>query len=775
MKKILWNEGWTFQSGKSSPVPVCLPHDAMLAGGRAKDAPSGQAGGYFLGGNYHYQKRFTALPEWRGKTVFFETEGIYPSAEIYLNGEKLGTCGYGYLSYRFPLQSLKYGGENVLDVKVSHTALPDSRWYSGGGMYRPVSLWVGGQEYIEADGIRVTTLAAEPARIRVDVACHGGGQVKVTILRKGEKVAEGAPGEFTIPGAALWSAETPNLYRCKAELVQQGGVVDEAAVLFGIRTLEWSARGLFVNGNSVKLRGGCIHHDNGILGARTFAESEFRRVRRLKDMGFNAVRSSHNPAGRYLLEACDRLGMYVMDEAWDMWDKPKTAHDYARSFPQNWSEDISRIVAQDYNHPCVILYSIGNEVTEPKNRRGVALGKQLIDRFHGLDATRPVTCGINITLLLLAKMGIDLTKRSESSDKAPKKEINSTAFNEMMSSRGEQMSKVSANFIADRISSPILDALDIAGYNYASARYEKEGKKHPNRPIIGTETYAHKLAENWRLVEAKDYLIGDFMWTAWDYLGEAGIGGWTWSDGPVGFDKPYPWLLADTGAFDILGNETAEAGNAAVIWNARPVPYIAVMPVSHPWDKVLVAMWRGSNALPYWSYKNCEGKETQVEVYSRGDTAELFLNGVSVGKEALCEYKAVFHPRYAPGELKAVAYDKTGRMIGESVLRSAEPDTRIQISPEKKLTDDDICYFSIDLVGANGEIECNADTILTVTAEGGELLAFGSANPKTEEDFLRGSYRTYYGRAQAVVRRTSDTVSVYVSGGSMEARCTIAF
>lgn len=772
MKKILWNEGWLFQSNNGSPVSVCLPHDAMLEQGRAKDAPSGQAGGYFLGGDYQYQKKFTAPPEWEEQTVFFETEGVYPSADIFLNGEKLGSCGYGYLSYRFPLGNLNYGGENVLDVRVSHTDLPDSRWYTGGGMYRPVSLWIGNREYIEPEGIRVTTLSTNPAKIHVDAACHGGEQVRVTIFHNGKEVAVGAPGEFTIPNAALWSADTPDLYSCKVELLCDGRVVDEDTVLFGIRTLEWSAKGLFVNGNSVKLRGGCIHHDNGILGARTFAESEYRRVKRLKAMGFNAVRSSHNPAGRYLLEACDALGMYVMDEAWDMWDKSKTPHDYAHSFPQNWREDISRVVAQDYNHPCVILYSIGNEVTEPKDKRGVALGKRLIERFHELDATRPVTCGINITLLLLAKMGIDLTKSSESADRAPKREINSTAFNEMMSSRGDQMSKVSANFIADRISSPILDALDIAGYNYASARYEKEGKKHPNRAIIGTETYAHKLAENWKLVEAKNYLIGDFMWTAWDYLGEAGVGSWTWADGPVGFEKPYPWLLADTGAFDILGNETAEAGNAAVIWNVRTTPYIGVMPANHPWDQVLVAMWRGSNALPYWSYKNCDGNETQVEVYSQGNTVELFLNGTSVGKELLREYKAVFHPRYAPGELKAVAYDEAGAVIGESVLRSANPDTRIRITPERKITGDDICYLSIDLVGANGEIECNADTTLTVTVEGGELLAFGSANPKTEDDFLRGSYRTYYGRSQAVIRRKGDAVSVHVTGGGMEAELT---
>ncbi|MCD8068569.1 MAG: DUF4982 domain-containing protein [Lachnospiraceae bacterium] len=500
-----------------------------------------------------------------------------------------------------------------------------------------------------------------------------------------------------------------------------------------------------------------------MLGARSYAESEYRRIRKLKEMGFNAIRSAHNPACRSMLEACDRLGVYVMDELWDMWDKSKTEFDYADRFIENYEKDIEKIAAKDYNHPSVIMYSIGNEVTEPAKPEGVELAKKLYAKVKKTDSTRPVTAGINLTLLFLATLE---NNPMEGGGEAPAtQEMNSTAYNEMVSMMGNRMTMAAAMPQADEVSSPVLDMLDIAGYNYAVSRYATEGEVHPDRIVVGSETYPYEIARTWPMVEKYPYLIGDFMWTAWDYLGETGIGGWSYDPEDIGFNKRYPWLLADTGAMDILGNDNAEAGLAAVVWGARKMPYIGVCPVNHPGVIPSKAIWRGSNALPYWSYTGCDGNDADVEVCTTGSRVELFLNGKSAGCEEVKDNQAYFHVKYESGELKAVAYDEAGTVLSESSLRSATGKTEICVTPEsEKVQKGDILYLAIDLTGENGEIECNRDTLLSVSVEGGELLAFGSACPKTEETFLAGQHTTYYGRSQAVVRVLSEEMTVTVSG-----------
>jgi Beta-galactosidase/beta-glucuronidase len=784
MNKVDFNTGWEFIADGGRAKQIKLPHDAMLEQGRHAEAPSKNSGAYFLGGKYEYVKTFIAPTEWESQDVFVEFEGIYPKAEVYLNGMDVGFCAYGYTGYRFELKNIAYGKENEIKVIVDHTKLPDSRWYSGAGIYRPVWLWHGAKEHIHPDGIRITTIATSPAQILVEVS-H---TVKETddlnflfsIAYDGKEVVAMASKEKSailhIPDAKLWDADHPELYDCSVTLQRGGMALDAYRTRFGIRKLTWSTAGFTVNGKTVLLKGGCIHHDNGILGAKSYAEADRRRIKRLKEYGFNAIRMSHNPAGKSLLDACDELGMYVMDEGWDMWTKTKNAHDYATRFEAHFKEDITAMVEKDYNHPSVIMYSIGNEVTEPADEKGIALGKELVRLFHEQDATRPVTAGINLTILFMVTMGIDMTQAPENqgnnqaADFLKNKPMDSTAFNEMMSGMGSKMTMAAASDGADSVSAPILDALDIAGYNYASSRYEMEGKKHPDRIVVGSETYAQDLPANWKLVEKLPYLIGDFMWTAWDYLGEVGIGAWTFEKDGIGFHKPYPWLLADTGAFDILGNDNAEAGMASVIWNERRTPYIGIVPVNHPGEVPAKAIWRGSMALPYWSYKGCDGNPAEVEVYSRGHSVELFVNGKSVGKEALVDYKAVFNTIYEHGMLRAIAYDANGGIIGESSLNSADNETAIRILPEEaNVSIGDVLYVDVAIVGKNGEIECNSDTCLTVKVEGGELLGFGSANPRTEESFLTGIYTTWYGRSLAAIRCESEKVNIQVSG---EGFCT---
>lgn len=778
MEKREFMENWLFGKAGNEKREICLPHDAMLEEGRSAESESGSACAYFLGGIYEYEKLFYVPDGWKEMDVCIEFEGIYPNAAVYLNDREIGRCAYGYKGFILKLDSLVYGQENKLKVVADNQQVPNSRWYSGAGIYRPVWLWTGKKKHILPDGIHVTTVSCDPAQILVEVRhTKEAGNIRIEILDDGNVIAEGSgeKAEISIPDAKLWSSEKPNLYQCRVMLIDGEGILDVQTVQFGIRIVQWSSNGLFISGESVLLQGGCIHHDNGILGAKCFEKSEWRKIRRLKEFGFNAVRSSHNPISKAALEACDALGMYVMDETWDMWYQTKNAYDYANYFEENYKDDIKAVIEKDYNHPSVIMYSIGNEVTEPTEEKGVGLGKEMIDICHRLDPSRPVTAGINITLMLMSlvmsgKMEIpgEASGREEVGVQLDMKDadrMDSTAYNQMISEMGKRMNEASAMPVADGISSPILDALDIAGYNYASARYEMEDKLHPKRVVVGTETFPYDLVSNWEKVKQKDYLIGDFMWTAWDYIGEAGIGAWTYHNDAKTSDRPYPWKLADTGAFDILGNDNAEAGLASVIWGKRKTPYIGVVPVNQDRDKLVKSVWRGSNALPYWSYKGCEGKTAKVEVYSDAYEIELFVNEKSYGRKQTKDLKAVFEPVYEEGTVRAAAYDEKGTCIAQSSLRSADRKTQIRICPEEELpAKNEILYIDILITGENGEIECNSDTCLSVCVEGGQLLGFGSANPRTEENYLEGRYTTYYGRSQAVVKCLGDSLKISVSG-----------
>lgn len=381
--------------------------------------------------------------------------------------------------------------------------------------------------------------------------------------------SEGADVELELPDARLWDAAHPNLYRCRAVLQEEGSVADETQTVFGVRKVEWSSKGLFINGKRTLLRGGCIHHDNGILGAAAHAASDRRKVKKLKEAGFNAVRSAHNPANAALLEACDEYGIYVMDESWDMWYNHKNKYDYASKFMENYRADLKAMVERDYNHPSVIMYSIGNEVSEPAAKKGVVLAEKMTDYLHALDGGRAVTGGMNLMIISRSAKGSGIYKEDggRNDEKQQKMNgMNSTVFNMITSMVGTGMNKGANSKKADAVTSPVLDALDIAGYNYASGRYPLEGKAHPDRLIVGSETFPQDIVKNWRMVRKYPYLAGDFMWAAWDYLGETGIGAWAYTPDGKGFEKPYPWLLADVGAIDILGNPNGELYLAQAAW-----------------------------------------------------------------------------------------------------------------------------------------------------------------------------------------------------------------
>ncbi|MBQ5986112.1 MAG: DUF4982 domain-containing protein, partial [Clostridia bacterium] len=361
--------------------------------------------------------------------------------------------------------------------------------------------------------------------------------------------------------------------------------------------------------------------------------------------------------------------------------------------------------------------------------------------------------------------------RDESGDKKMQG-MNSTMFNMLASMIGPGMNRAASSKKADAATSTSLDLLDICGYNYASGRYPLEGKAHPNRIVVGSETFPQTIAQNWAAVKQYPYLVGDFMWTAWDYLGEAGIGAWGYTPDAKGFNKPYPWLLADTGAFDILGDPNGEAFWASAVWGALNAPAICVQPINHD-TKLVKAVWRGTNAIPSWSWAGCKGKKAAVEVYFDAARIELYLDGKKLANAKVKDCRAMFNVNYAPGKLEAVAFDASGREIARNALETAEAPLHIAIHPEvAEAKAGEIVYLPITLEGANGVVESNADRKLSVTVEGGELLGFGSANPRTEERFDAGEYTTYYGRALAVVRAGSNT-KVIVTDGEKSAHVEI--
>lgn len=760
MKKVSFNENWICNG-----IPVTLPHDGQILEKRSPEASDG-GHGYFPGGIYTYEKTFTAPAEWEGKKVLAEFEGVYKNSTVFLNGRAIGGHKYGYTTFAVELIGLHYGEENTLKVIADNSLLPNSRWYSGSGIYRPVWLYVGEAQGIAYQGIKITTLSLSPARIRVETKAEK--EVSIEILDGDAAIAFGKEQicELDIPDAKLWSDETPYLYTCKVRCGEE--TLEEK---FGIRQIVWSNQGLFINGKKTLLRGGCVHHDNGILGAATYDESEWRRVRILKEAGFNAIRSAHNPASRALLEACDYYGMYVMDETFDMWYNRKNKYDYGCDFEACWEEDIRALVNRDYNHPSVIMYSIGNEVAEPAEEKGLTYGKKQIDLIHSMDTTRPVTCGVNLMILGRAAKGQGIYQdgemSTESSGKKKKTETQnaSLAFNIIASFVGTGMNKGGNSPRVDAVASPIIAALDIAGYNYGSGRYPLEEKQHPERIIFGSETFPQDIYKNWEQVKKHPYILGDFMWTAWDYLGEAGIGAWSYTGG-MPFNRPYPWVLAGAGAIDILGTPDASCRYASTVWGLEKAPRIGVKPVNHPGVSPSRSVWRGTNAIESWAWQGCEGNKAEVEVYSDAVMVELLLNGKSLGKKKLKEMKAVFKVKYAPGTLTAVAYDAIGREVSRRDLCSALGTPKVTVKPEKKTAKaGEILYVPIEIAGENGVVESNADRELTVSVQGGELLAFGSANPCHEGQYHTGTFATYYGRALAVVRAgTCGKVTVSVQG-----------
>lgn len=820
-----WNNNWKFlkgapslmsslKGGAAEPEIVQLPHDAMVHEERTTDTGNGTQTGYWPGGYYTYTKTLYAPEEWQDMTVILEFEGVYAEAMVYVNGNLAATQLYGYSNFYVTLDKyLEYGQENEIEVLADNAVEKNSRWYSGSGIYRNVNLMVGDRIHIPADGVKITTPSVDESASVVEIRTKVKNlsrikdkiMVESTILYQGSVTAqdrshvtmyaqeeEEVVQRICLMNAKLWDCDQPNLYQCIVKIYEGEKVLDEVQEQFGIRKLELDAEhGLRINGKQIKLRGTCIHHDNGIIGAATLEAAEERRCIKMKEAGFNSIRSAHHPMSKAMLDACDKYGMLVMDELTDMWTKHKNQNDHATHFLENMDIEVSRMVEKDYNHPSVILYSAGNEIPDLGSARGAQINRHICNLFHRLDPSRYTTNAMNGMLALGAKMGLiiqDLMAQ-QAAEKAAKyaegegehKEEGASALNSMMALMvGDMADKLACHPIMTDTIEEASEAMDIIGLNYLTGRHELEKKLHPNKTVLGTETYPADIVRLWDIVERNDHVLGDFTWTGYDYLGEAGCGVFYY-DGTQNFNGTYPDRIAYIGDINILGYRRPISYLREIVYGLRKEPYIAVERVDKYGMEHSQTAWMLKDNVSSWTWPGYEGKSANVDVYSEAEEVELFLNGTSLGrKPAGKEHKftASYEMTYEPGELTAVSYSG-GVETGRYAIVTADSDVELTVSCEEmslKADGADLAFLTVKLTDKSGVENLFAQKEVTVSVEGaGTLQGFGNADPQAVGSYDDTTWNTFDGEVMAVVRagREAGEIQVTFSADGCEARTIV--
>lgn len=788
-----FNEDWTFEKadqadrlkafyGNSDAVAVTLPHDAMIREKRDKDCPSGAQSGFYPGGVYTYEKAFMAQNEWKTQDVFLEFEGIYGIARVWINGALAAVNRNGYMGFSVDLKPwISYEHENIIRIDVDNSKQPNSRWYSGSGIYRDVNLWTGKGVYISHDKLRITTLSVNDDMAVLEVCAqlkniigHGlEAECLIEIKKDGQKAASNTQRvvfrseqmqtvrvQIPIEQPKKWSSAQPALYECHITTRFDDEICDEAVSNFGIRVLALDpVHGLQINGETVKLRGTCIHHDNGVIGAETFKEAEWYRCKRLKEAGFNAIRSAHHPMSRAMLDACDHIGMLVMDELTDMWDKEKNTYDFSDIFEDEYNQWINHMVEKDYNHPSVVIYSVGNEIQEAGTKQGAWINRILCNKFHELDNTRYTTNALNGLNCAGRRLGVimrDVAEKFGMDSHGSGSGGGSNALNSFMSlMSGEKGEFFAKHPLVSEALEECSQSCDITGLNYLSGRYELEHELHPAKTVLGTETYPADIENLWKLVEAYPHVIGDFTWTGYDYIGEAGVGIFHY-DGNANFTSIYPERLGYIGDIDLIGNRRPISYFREIVYGLTDKPYIAVERLEHAGQTAGKTAWMFKDNISSWTWKGFEGTTANVDVYSSGDEVELFLNDKLLGRKPVGRenhFTASYEVPYEPGTLKAVAYQKD-RKLGEYELSTAKSVTKLKVC---RVTENErnIAYIKIWLVDDNGTInsqEAEKRLLHASVVGNGVLEGFGTANPSSEEDYFSDSVTTFDGSALAAVR-----------------------
>ena len=804
MKKQKFNQNWIFTIGSGSSLDalaggnntakqVTLPHDASIGRERNPEEPNGSGNGFFREESYVYTKTFSMNADDKDKNVYLEFEGVYQNAFVYVNNSFAGKCPYGYSNFYVDITKyLNYNEPNALKVVVKN-GVPSGCWYTGGGIYRDVNLMIAGRLHLVPDSVQLAAIEVEDdqaiIRAKSTIAYTGIGIREITLCTElmdaeGNVVAademsvtveEHSEQEYQqkmyVPNPNRWDAENPYLYTYRTYIKENDSVIDEETGTFGIRKLQLDTKhGLRVNGKVIKLRGGCIHHDNGIIGTAEFTHSAEERVKKLKETGFNAIRSAHYPMSRKLLEACDKYGMYVMDEYSDVWVSTKVEFDYSTQMTEWWEHDIENLVKKDYNHPCVIMYSIGNEIPEAGNKFDVQWGKKLADKLRSLDDTRYTTNSLNLLLAIMNDLPKLMAQNAAAQAAANTETDQPQEINSMMNNLGAMMAQfMASDFAAEKVKEACAQ-VDITGYNYAAARYEIDGKLFPNRILVGSETNPPDLDKNWELVEKLPYVIGDFDWTAWDYIGETGIGKINYTDQQsMGFYAPYPCKIAYCGDINILGNRRPISYWRELIWGLRKAPYIAVQLPQHYGEPQSTTQWSMSDAVRSWNWNGYEGKTVKVEVYAAADEVELLINGQRVERKKVGEtkkYITIFDTTYHAGKVEVIAYSD-GKECGRDEILTASDEVVIAAKADRTqipADGSDIAYIDICMQDALGILNPNADKAVSISLDGpGEIMGYGSADPESEENYYDMVAKAYEGKLRAAVRGTGETGKIVVT------------
>ncbi len=791
MRCIKFNKDWTFEKsdsnsqlkafqGENNAVHINLPYDAMIREKRTTDCPASAQSGFYPGGVYTYEKTFVAPEEWKTQDVFLEFEGIYGVARIWINGSLATTNRNGYMGFMVDLKPwILYGEENNIKIDVDNSCQPNSRWYTGSGIYRDVNLLVGSEVYIPRDKLRITTLSVSnevavvevcadiknitgvgtEAECRIEL-CHEGEvvakEIQHVVFRK--NITETIRVQIPVLKPEKWSPEYPNLYECRMQIKNDEKVCDVTTEHFGIRVLTLDpVRGLQINGETVKLRGACIHHDNGIVGAETFLETEWYRCKNLKEAGFNALRSSHHPMSRAMLEACDHLGMLVMDELTDMWNRHKNPYDYAGIFEEEVEQWINHMVAKDYNHPSVVMYSVGNEIQEAGTKHGAWINRFLCNKVHELDSTRYTTNalnGLNCAGKRLKVIMKDVIERFGIDTQSGGNGGGSNALNSFMSlMSGERGDFFATHPLVSEALEECSQSCDIIGLNYLRGRHLLEHELHPGKTVVGTETYPADIEKLWKLVEENPHIIGDFTWAGYDYIGEAGVGIFHY-DGNENFTSIYPERLGYIGDIDLIGNRRPISYFREIVYGLTDRPYIAVERMEHSGQKSSKTAWMFKDNISSWTWDSYENKTAIVDVYSSGDEVELILNGKSLGRKAAGaenHFTATYEVPYETGNLRAVSY-RLGEAIGEYEIATAG---RVQRLRTEQVTENEseLVYIKVWLEDENGRVNMQEIKKIQVQVTGnGKLEGFGTAEPAGEEDYFANVVTSYEGCAMVAVR-----------------------
>lgn len=757
-RKINIDSNWKYQYGshKEAIAPdfddsewrtLDLPHDwsvetdaATAAGNNigpfSKNSTEGSASGQTVGGEGWYRKTFTLSEEDLKGKVSLYFEGAYYHTYIYLNGRHIYFNPYGYSSFRFDITDhvLPAGEENTLSVCVKNEG-KNTRWYAGSGIYRHVWLiktpalhlddWSTNIEAI-SENVKVSSLilneSGENKTATFTAEIYDSENKLVTTKSLETTVSSGKEEpvvlNIQISDAKKWSPETPNLYKAVLS-VSDGETTDRYSTKFGIRTIEFSAeKGFLLNGVPTLLRGGCVHHDNGLLGAASFDRAEERRLQILKNNGFNAVRCSHNIPSEHFLYACDSIGLMVIDEAFDHWLVAKNPNDYHNFFTEFSNRDLQVMLRRDRNHPSIIMWSIGNEVPGRIEPEGMAAAERLRKMVKKYDTTRPVTAAI---------CDWDIPWH-------PWEDETAKAFN----------------------------SLDVGGYNYLYNKYESDHSKYPNRIMYGAESYAKHASQNWDLVEKHPYVIGDFIWTAMDYVGEAGIGSASIrKSGNQSQFQDWPWFNGWCGDIDLIGQKKPQSYYRDVVWRLAPITMGVERPIPSGYYQS-ISNWGWQLEQQSWTFNDLTEKDIMtVNVYSRAPRVRLYLNDELLDEKATSNtYWAGFYIPYRPGVLKAVEFDGT-KEGAYFILETTSADAAIRLTADRKeirSNNTDLSYVTIELIDEKGRvITSNSERKINITVEGeGSLLAAGNASPTDMESFRSETPKLYNGRALAIIK-SSDT------------------